>query len=211
MTSSSSSVLHQYVDKVFYINLDIRPDRKEKIEERLTSYGIEAERFPAIYHDTFGLVGCGKSHLAVLKLAKERGYKNVFILEDDFMFTVSKEVFESSIIQLFSQQPLPYDVYYVSYMNIEQREEIPENPIVDRLLSGNNASGYIVNQHYYQKLIDLYEYAMPLLESTGMHWIYANDQIWKQYQCIDNWYCTKFPLGKQESGFSNISNCFCER
>jgi GR25 family glycosyltransferase involved in LPS biosynthesis len=206
----TESVLHQYVDKVFYINLDIRPDRKETIETRLKEYGIEAERFPAIYHPTFGLVGCGLSHLAVLKLAKERGYKNVFILEDDFMFTVSKSDFEMSIKSLFSQD-LAYDVYYVSYMNIEHKIEMPENPIVDRLISGNNASGYIVKDHYYQKLIDLYEYAMPLLESTGQHWIYANDQIWKHYQCIDQWYCTKYPLGKQESGFSNISNCFCER
>ena len=203
-----TSILHEYVDKVFYINLDKRLDRREKIEKQLREYDIDAERFPAIYHETFGILGCGWSHLAVLKLAKERGYKNILLLEDDFVFLVSKELFESSIKQLFSQN-LEYDVFFISYKesHIEDKVEMPENPIVNRLIAGVNASGYIVKDHYYQKLIDLYEEAMPLLESTGIHWIYANDQIWKQYQCVDRWYYTKYPIGTQETGYSDTAYC----
>ena len=49
---------------------------------------------------------------------------------------------------------------------------------------------------------------MPLLESTKMHWIYANDQIWKKKQITDKWYCFKTRLGKQRSGFSDNANSF---
>jgi hypothetical protein len=140
----SKSVIHNYVDKVIYINLDIRQDRREDLENLLQEYGIEAERYPAIYND-FGIVGCGYSHLNVLKIAQQKGYKNILILEDDFIFTVSKEEFEQRIIDLFEQKN-EYDVYFLSYNdgNIEKMEEMPENQIINRLLEGTNASGYIV-------------------------------------------------------------------
>lgn len=35
---------------------------------------------------TLGQLGCREAHVNCIKLAKERGYKNVFILEDDIQF-----------------------------------------------------------------------------------------------------------------------------
>jgi len=37
-----------FFDKIYYINLDSRIDRREKMEEQLNKLGITAERFPAI-------------------------------------------------------------------------------------------------------------------------------------------------------------------
>ena len=68
------------IDKIFYINLDRRTDRRDLIEMDLAKIGLVAERFVGIPYEP-GIVGCGKSHLAVMKLAKERGYKNVLILD----------------------------------------------------------------------------------------------------------------------------------
>jgi len=78
----------EYIDRIFYINLYHRTDRKQEIETEFENQGItNYERFPAIHHPTIGGVGCGRSHIEVLRIAKERGYKCVMILEDDFMFT----------------------------------------------------------------------------------------------------------------------------
>ena len=44
------------------------------------------------------------------------------------------------------------------------------------------ASGYIINSHYYNKLIFLYKWSIRLLEQTKMHWEYANDVVWKDLQ-----------------------------
>jgi hypothetical protein len=52
-------------------------------------------------------------------------------------------------------------------------------------------------------LIDLYEQALPLLEETGAHWLYANDQVWKPLQKTGTWYLFEPRLGKQKSGFSD--------
>ena len=79
-------------------------------------------------------------------------------------------------------------------------------PFLKKVLFSATASAYIVNNHYYQKIIDLYEEALPKLEKTMQHWIYANDQIWKSLQQIDNWYCFARRLGKQRDGFSDNAN-----
>jgi hypothetical protein len=72
------------VEHIFYINLEHRKDRRDQIEHELEIMSLKqnSERFEAI-HKKPGIVGCGYSHLAVLKLAKERNYENVLILEDD--------------------------------------------------------------------------------------------------------------------------------
>jgi len=70
------------------------------------------------------------------------------------------------------------------------------------------ASGYIVNCNYYDKLIDLYEWSVDLLDKTRAHWLYANDQVWKRFQKDDLWFCFKTRIGKQRAGYSDNSERF---
>lgn len=197
-----------YVDHVFYINLAKRTDRRAELENELNAYGVSNyERFPAIEHAS-GTVGCGYSHLAVLELAKERGYKNVLILEDDFTFALSCAHFQRQITAFFEYE-MPYDVLMISYMKHSiTKKQKTKFPGISRLLEARNASGYLVNSHYYQKLIDLYTESIPILEATNYHWIYANDQAWKEFQKVDNWFYFKKRIGMQKAGFSDIANSF---
>ena len=57
-------------------------------------------------------------------------------------------------------------------------------------------------------MIELYEHAAPLLESTREHWNYANDQIWKKLQPTNEWYCFTKRCGKQRDGYSDNSETF---
>jgi len=194
--------------KTFYINLSKRIDRKELIEEELTKYAIDWERFDAIETPTLGLLGCCMSHLMVLQIAKERNYKNVLILEDDFTFLISKEELELLLKDFFSFN-INYDVCMLAY-NILQYEEIPNISIVNKVISAQTASGYIVNYHYYDTLINLFKQAIPLLFTTREHWNYANDQIWKTLQKKDNWVYFKTRIGKQRPGYSDNCDTFCD-
>ena len=194
------------IEKIIYINLDKRTDRREEIENELKKYELEAERYSAIYTPHSGIVGCGYSHLNTLKLAKERGYKNVLILEDDFEFVVSKEEFEESLNKLFDSK-IPFDVCMLSYI-VQRGQPIQEYSFVGKVLDGQTASGYIVNQHYYDTLIALYEWAIPLLDSTNEHWNYANDMVWKRLQPKDNWIYFLNRIGKQRDGYSDNKMCF---
>jgi glycosyl transferase family 25 len=193
------------ISKTIYINLKKRTDRKENIEKELNNFGLDYERFEAIETPGIGILGCGLSHLAILKLAKERNYENVIILEDDFTFLVSKEELQHQLTEFFKLK-LDYDTCFLSY-NIQRFQPL-DNGIVNKILENQTASGYIVNNKYYDKLINLYEYAMPLLAQTRSHWIYANDQIWKKLQEKDNWYYFIKRIGKQQDGYSDNTERF---
>ena len=189
------------IEKIFYINLDRREDRRADIEAELEKYQLVAERFPGIPHEP-GIVGCGKSHLAVMKLAKAAGYKNVLILEDDYTFLASKADFETKMYRFFSEVGDNYDVCMFCCNLISSSPEKPFH-FLDRIVEASNACAYLINGKYLDTLIALYEEALPLLESTGQHWIYANDQVWKGLQKKDTWYLFNPRLGKQKSGYSD--------
>lgn len=195
------------IDKIFYINLDKRGDRRKEIEQELNLMDLPYERFPAIYNEN-GIVGCGYSHLAVFKLARERGYKNILIFEDDFTFLVSKTEFNDYLDKLFNNFK-NFDVCFLSY-NCDIFQDIPEQTFIKRVLNAQTAAGYIINEHYYDSLISLYEVAIPLLEETSCHWIYANDQCWKGLQQKDTWICFDKRIGKQRAGYSDNSNKFTD-
>ena len=58
----------------YYINLKHRKDRKEETVNELKSFGINNPiRFNAI-KDENGAIGCSKSHLEVLKIARKNNY-----------------------------------------------------------------------------------------------------------------------------------------
>ena len=188
------------IDKIYYINLNKRTDRREQIEKELNEFGLNYERFEAIETHGFGIHGCGLSHLAVLKLAKENNYENVLILEDDFTFLVSKDEFEQQLTSFFDLK-LPFDVLMLSYL-LKHTEDTKYESI-SKVKEAETAAGYLVNKNYYNTLIDLYEWAMPLLNQTKKHWIYANDQVWKRLQAKDSWYYFTKRIGKQAPGYSD--------
>jgi glycosyl transferase family 25 len=207
------------IDKIIYINLNKRTDRRTHIENELNNYNLPFERFEAIettgtiqkYYGNFntGIIGCGMSHLNVLKIAKDRGYENILIFEDDFEFLISKEEFEEQL-ELFFNSNIDYNVCMLSYSN-QKIEENFNSELLFKITFSQTASGYIVHKNYYDTLINLYEWALPLLESTGQTWIYSNDIVWKELQSKDNWFGFKKKIGKQMDGFSDTANCLQSR
>jgi len=202
-----------HIDKVVYINLNKRTDRRQHMEDLLSTYDIPATRFEAIEHSPNGsargaplngLYGCGLSHLAVLKLARDNGWRNVLILEDDILFNLPKQDFEQDIERLFTQGP-EFDVCMLD-INLQRSEPATPYDWLTRVKYAHCAGAYIVQQHYYQKLIDLYEWALPQLLHTGAHWIYANDAVWGQLQEKDKWYTFKEQVCRQMSGYSDTKN-----
>lgn len=199
--------MSENIDKIFYINLDKRDDRKKEFETEMDTMGWQAERFPGIYYSPpKGIVGCGKSHLEVLKLAKNRGYKNIIIFEDDFVFVEPKETVERQL-ETFFTNVTDFKVCMLAY-NLHSGMADLKHLYLTKVKRAATASGYIVNHTCYDELINLYEENLPLLESTMEHWKYANDQIWNKLQEKGGWYCFTNRLGKQRDGFSDNANTY---
>jgi len=65
----------------FVVNLETRPDRLEDIKFELDYLGWDFELFKAVNRNSY--MGCTLSHLGIINIAKERGYKRVMVIEDD--------------------------------------------------------------------------------------------------------------------------------
>ena len=190
---------------VYVINLDRRTDRLAQITEELSRIGLPFKRFTGIDRKP-GILGCGLSHLAVLKEAKALGLKNILIFEDDFTFSVGAAEFWTKIRGFFESQP-DFDVCMLGHSIQHYRIH---TSLVLKVLEAQTASAYIVNAGFYDALIQLYEEAMPLLEATGYHWIYANDQVWKKLQPAAKWLAFKDRLGRQRPSYSDNSEAFMD-
>lgn len=196
----------EHIDKVVYINLDHREDRNKDMEEELTRLCVPEEkrlRISAIKWNP-GWIGCLKSHIAVLQMAKEAGWSNVLLLEDDFMAIVSPEEFQEELHRFFSAK-IHADVVFLSY-NIKKSG--PFNECMGRAIDCQTASGYLVFSHYYDTLLqNLSEADTLAIQYPSHHCIYANDQYWKKLQVKDTWLYFLKRLGKQRPGFSDLGRC----
>ena len=189
------------ISAVVFINLDRRKDRLEEITAEFARMGIEnAIRFSAV-EDVVGAVGCMKSHLAVLKMAKANNWHNVLIFEDDFMFVVDKPTFHMSL-KIFFRTKIPYDTLMLSY-NLRMIENI--NGLVGYARRAFTSAGYIIHHQIYDDLIALFEENIPKLEAEPYnHHMYALDACWRELQATREWLYLKKRIGIQRPGFSDI-------
>ena len=205
------------IDRIFYINLDDRKDRRKEMEDEFVKMDIiphnqpnpenkmTYERFSAIKHEISD-IGRGLSHIGILKLANERNYSTIIIFEDDFSFTVSKE-------ELNKQFGYLNGVYMDACLlsgDYTRYNRTNMTPNLYRLFNAQTTSGYLVNCRYNEVLIDCFQTATDQLERTNHHHLYAIDVAWHRLQATDPWYTLKTMIGKQRPSHSDCSNAFCD-
>lgn len=195
------------LDGIIYINLDKRIDRKEAITKELhqifQSSKIPIKRLSATYVPKNGHKGCAHSHYSALKMAKELKWKNVLILEDDFHFTHPKETVQLKLSQLLNNlQEIP-EWKVVLFTGNAGKSKESDYYGLHHITSGYlTTSAYMVNQHYYQKLIDLFHQSYLSMSSDKTSQVNyeskAIDQQWTKLQNQeDNWYILDPYLGTQ--------------
>jgi glycosyl transferase family 25 len=190
------------IEKVVYINLDERVDRKLHVQRELLKVFpvTKLHRLPAIKNTTNGGIGCSMSHIAVLEKAKQEGWRNVLIVEDDFTWANLEEGGPVLSKLLFN----PYDVIVLTGTYVKY------TPETYKLRSCQTTTAYIVHSSYYDTLIANYKDGVRLLQETGQYTQYALDQYWKLLQAKDNWYVVYPVMGFQIPGFSDIESKFVD-
>jgi glycosyl transferase family 25 len=183
------------IQHVVYINLDERIDRRKHIEGQLSrAFPLERiQRFPAI-KAVNGAVGCSRSHIAVLELAKASGWTNVLIIEDDFTWNNYEK--GAPVLEALLTKPFDVIVLCGAYVACD--------PTDYRLKSCQTTTAYVVSQEYYDTLIANYKEGLALFESTGDYPKYALDQYWKRLQTVGQWFIVRPNLGFQLPGYSNV-------
>jgi len=198
---------HPLFDHVLFINLESRKDRFEHVIMELNKLELpnEYQRFPGIYVEGNGTLGCALSHLQCLEIAKERNYPFVFICEDDITFLQPHILLEN--VQKFWDESLiaGWDVLIISGNNYFPFEEINEYLI--RVHCCATTTGYIIANHYYDTLINNFkESVYYLTQSPNYKEQYAIDVNWRNLQKEHKWYMIIPPTVTQYSNYSNIEN-----
>jgi GR25 family glycosyltransferase involved in LPS biosynthesis len=190
------------IDRIFYINLDEHTDRRNGMDNEFTKMGIIShnlpnpdnkltyERFSAIKNENVD-IGRGKSHIGVLKLAKERNYSTVIIFEDDYVFTIPKEELSK---QLGYLEGVYMDACILSG-NLINCNNCSTSHNIQRVVKCQTTSGYLINCRYNDTLINCFQSAVKNLERTNNPLFYAIDVVWNRLQVTDPWYALKTKIG----------------
>lgn len=172
------------IKHAFYINLEKRSDRKQKVEKELSNLGISAKRFNAIQL-TQGAVGCSLSHLKCLQHAKVNNWSHVMICEDDIQF-LDPQLF---ITQLngFLHNHKEWDVILLAGNNVPPYTKIDETCI--KVNHCQTTTGYIVRNHYFDNIINnIKEGIEKLIREPQKRIFYAIDKYWISLQKEGDWY-----------------------
>lgn len=183
-----------HIDSCFFINLESRPDRLEKITLELERFGLKSKRFNAIKTRN-GAIGCGKSHVSCLKQSNG----TTLILEDDIKWTMTRQRVDSIIESFISK--MKWDVLILSgVVNCS----VPVMDGISKAIDVQTTTAYIVNKHYVQTLIDNFQQAVENMESGKPNNENAIDIYWKKLQKTDNWYVMTPSACVQSEGYSDI-------
>jgi GR25 family glycosyltransferase involved in LPS biosynthesis len=206
MANNNISALNSVIDikHVVYINLEHRKDRRVHVEQQLASIGItNPTRFNAIKLPN-GAIGCSMSHLRCLQIAKECGWPHILLCEDDIQF-LDPTLFVKQLNGFLEnhEDNESWDVLLIAGNNM------PPYGIEDdysaRVFQCQTTTGYLVKQHYYDKLMaNIKEGIEKLIKEPQNHRLYAIDKNWFQLQREDYWFLITPLTVVQREDYSDI-------
>jgi glycosyl transferase family 25 len=189
------------IKNIFYINLEHRTDRKERVEKELLKIGIRAQRFNAIKMEN-GAIGCSMSHLRILQDAQKNNLDHILIVEDDITF-LDPELFKNQINKFFETHKNDWDVVLLAGNNMPPYKNIDDTCIhVSRC---QTTTGYIVNGHYIKTLLQNVKIGLThLINKPTEHSKYAIDKYWFILQQLYKWYLIVPLTVVQREDYSDI-------
>jgi hypothetical protein len=182
---------------VLYINLEKRKDRKIHIEEQLKDFK-SVERIEAIDTPHYGYLGCVLSHIKALEYAKEMGWDEVIICEDDFEW-IQKDK--------FVYPEIDFDVCMISG-KINEKEFLSSN--YNKVLDGRHTDCYLIKKHFYDKLIHNFKEGYQKLKIKKEECNYI-DVYWLSLQKKYMFITPSLQIGRQMKDYSDIQKRIMKR
>lgn len=190
------------IEHVIYINLEHRTDRKKEVENELKNIGLlhTSKRFNAIKTKD-GRIGCTLSHLKCLEEARDKGLSHLMIVEDDIQF-LKPSIFTEQLNKFLSSG-IEWDIILLAGNNLPPHIQVHESAV--KVTQCQTTTGYIIQQHYYDTLINnIREGVQMLMKNPTQHVYYAIDKFWLQLQKIHKWFLITPLTVTQRQGFSDI-------
>jgi GR25 family glycosyltransferase involved in LPS biosynthesis len=158
-----------------------------------------------------------KGHIMAIEHAKEMDLPHIAIFEDDFVFNTTNEKMNNIIdyIKNLKHHGEIWDVILLSCNTIYVDPITLANNTTNciRVYKGCSSAGYIVNKHYYGKLLGVFKKALELQEefitSSYLYNKYPQfhiDNYWLPLQFLGKWFSSSPTIGKQLNGYRDITH-----
>ncbi len=187
--------------EIFYINLDVRYDRKRQIEKEFSRLSIRDYSRISATMDANGRLGCAISHLEALQAAKNSNAEVVMICEDDCQFIASRIEIEG-ILRDFSNNDSA-DVLCLAYFTMDTIKPISKNFSATR--NTQTMSCYVLKSHMINPMIDVAIESIRRCAFDPTDYDAAVDQVWKKLQSRYNFVIPFKRFAIQRSSYSNIT------
>jgi len=196
-----------FVDGFLFINLEERMDRRQSMQNEFKRMGIPAtmiHRIPAIREERCGHLGCAKSHVEALSVARQKGWKRFVILEDDFRFRVNQQQFLYTLSRFYQNTPCQEEggVFLLAHYYLKE-ESTPLPTLIRQVIQATTTAGYLVcdgNAGKIQTLLDVFQGALVDMteELRGFLEKYPHAKMMETQNAIDQRW---LPLQREQGCF----------
>jgi GR25 family glycosyltransferase involved in LPS biosynthesis len=181
------------IEKVFYINLRHRADRREQIENELKNKFLfnKAERYEAILHES-PILGCTMSHITLWRNMVQNNWNTMMVIEDDALLQTTRQNIDK-YINAFLEDPKA-DILSISN---SCGDYVHYNNFFNRARNSQTSSCYVIKLHAVKELLPYYFsnpddiYTLKEDDPTlgpKIGWI---DTCWGEYQKTHNFLIPK--------------------
>lgn len=173
-----------YFDAVYYINMDSRTDRRERFEKMSKEFNVPAIRVSAsVVSDEEATplyeghndprrkfkIGCTLSHQSIVRTAKENGFKNCLVFEDDCVLLDS---YKSKIQQCVDElKNIEWDLFYLGGEPNNYCKSISNN-LAEMGQDGGVycAHAYAINNTYYDTVLNFSPNQADVIDLLYLHY-----------------------------------------
>jgi hypothetical protein len=141
------------------INLDKRQDRWNEIQDTFSEWP-SLERVSAV-EDSPGWKGCAKSHIKCIRLAKERRYPWVLILEDDCVVKPDSLVRFREILPILWDRRSEWDIFLGGCTSVKNIKLMQTQPVLFSI-TGRTTHFCLINMEAYDKIITGYDFTKDI-------------------------------------------------
>lgn len=170
------------------INLDQRQDRWNEIQDVFGEWP-SLERISAV-EDSPGWKGCAKSHLKCIRLAKERRYPWVLVLEDDCVVKPDSLDRFRGVLPILWERRSEWDIFLGGCTSVKNIKLMETNPVLFSV-TGRTTHFCLINMGAYDKILTGYDFTKDI------------DVFYEE--SIRLW-CTTPYIAVQKAGKSDILN-----
>jgi GR25 family glycosyltransferase involved in LPS biosynthesis len=208
----SKSAFFQKIDRIYYINLEHRQDRKDEFLSNFSSIDEDRiYRINASYEKNNGALGCLRSHIMALEKAlvdsiESSGEENILICEDDFYI---KDIFYCNRILNYAFNVLPdWNVIMLAHNthdSVDTEYVTDKGEKIIKIIHSATASGYLLKKSYISRLLEIYKSDYEkYMKTKDWQTDFCTDVSWVKLQKKDEWFAFVPTIAIQRKSYSDI-------